>query len=388
MPPNLNASAIVVARAPFTLYRHNPSHTPSKMSLSTSLTETLGMKYPIISAGMYIAGGPELVAAVSNAGGLGVIGGLYFTPDELRTTIQEVKTRLREPSLPFGVNLLLPQVGGSARKTNWDYTNGKLDQLIDIIIDSGAKLFVSAVGVAPKAVVEKLHDNGIFYMNLVGHPKHVVKACSVGADIICAQGSEAAGHTGEIPTSILVPACADMVAKYKSPLTGQPVQLVAAGGICDGRGLAASLVYGASAVWMGTRFVAAKESSAPEESKRLVVEAGFDSTIRSTIWTGRPLRAAATAYIRNWETGRKDELQELLLKGIIPMEYEVNAFRESGGLSKEIVKQSAMRPMGMASGLINKGDQSAAEIIEEIVAEAVVCIRSTSNCLAKLNCSE
>lgn len=82
----------------------------------------------------------------------------------------------------------------------WDYTNGKLDQLIDIIIDSGAKLFVSAVGVAPKAVVEKLHDNGIFYMNLVGHPKHVVKACSVGADIICAQGSEAAGHTGEIPT--------------------------------------------------------------------------------------------------------------------------------------------------------------------------------------------
>jgi len=81
-----------------------------------------------------------------------------------------------------------------------DYTHGKLDELIDIVVDSGTKLFVSAVGVAPKYVVERLHANGIFYMNLVGHPKHVTKACAVGADIICAQGSEAGGHTGDIPT--------------------------------------------------------------------------------------------------------------------------------------------------------------------------------------------
>jgi NAD(P)H-dependent flavin oxidoreductase YrpB (nitropropane dioxygenase family) len=113
---------------------------------------------------------------------------------------------------------------------------------------------VSAVGVAPKHVVEKLHANGIFYMNLVGHPKHVVKACAAGADIICAQGSEAGGHTSEIPTrsvldidaanykiltasekSVLVPACADLVKQYVSPLTGEPVSLVAAGGICDGK---------------------------------------------------------------------------------------------------------------------------------------------------------
>ena len=82
----------------------------------------------------------------------------------------------------------------------WDYTQGKLDELIDTVVHSGAKLFVSAVGVAPKEIVDKLHANGIFYMNLVGHPKHVVKACAAGADIICAQGSEAGGHTGEIPT--------------------------------------------------------------------------------------------------------------------------------------------------------------------------------------------
>lgn len=87
--------------------------------------------------------------------------------------------------------------------TDWtevDYTRGKLDEIVDIIIESGAKLFVSAVGVPPKRVVDKLHAHNIFYMNLVGHPKHVTKACTVGADIICAQGSEAAGHTGDIPT--------------------------------------------------------------------------------------------------------------------------------------------------------------------------------------------
>ncbi|KAE8374110.1 Nitronate monooxygenase-domain-containing protein [Aspergillus bertholletiae] len=356
-----------------------------EMSLSTPLTQLLGMKHPVISAGMYVAGGPELVAAVSNAGGLGVIGGLYFTPDELRTTIREVKIRLKDSSLPFGVSLLLPQVGGSARKTNRDYTGGKLDELIDIVACSGARLFVSAVGVAPTDVVDKLHAHGIFYMNLVGHPKHVAKACVAGADIICAQGSEAGGHTGEIPTSVLVPACADLVKKYKSPLTGQPVQLVAAGGICDGRGIAASFMYGASAVWVGTRFVTAKESSALEESKQVIINAGFDSTIRSTIWTGRPLRAAATPYIRNWECNRRHELEELLSKGIIPMDHEMEQIRGAGGggIPEEILQQSTMRPMSIACGLINNGQQSAADIMEEMVSEAVQSLGGTSSVLVK-----
>jgi NAD(P)H-dependent flavin oxidoreductase YrpB (nitropropane dioxygenase family) len=84
--------------------------------------------------------------------------------------------------------------------TQLDYTKGALDELVDIIIAGGAKLFVSAVGVAPRHVVDKLHDHGILYMNMIGHPKHVAKACAAGADIICAQGAEAGGHTGETPT--------------------------------------------------------------------------------------------------------------------------------------------------------------------------------------------
>jgi NAD(P)H-dependent flavin oxidoreductase YrpB (nitropropane dioxygenase family) len=104
--------------------------------------------------------------------------------------------------------------------------------------------------------------------NMVGHPKHVQKACAAGADMICAQGGEAGGHTGDIPTSILIPACADICKQYKSPLTGKPVVLVAAGGVNDGRSVASALMLGASGVWVGTRFIPSVESKAPEEAKR------------------------------------------------------------------------------------------------------------------------
>lgn len=141
------------------------------MSITTSITQLLGVQHPVLLAGMGRTSGAPLVAAVSNAGGLGVIGGVGYTPKMLRQLIAEVKAALNDPSIPFGVDLLLPQVGGSARKTNHDYTKGALDEIIDIIIESGAKLFVSAVGVPPKYIVDKLHKHKILYMNMVGHPK-------------------------------------------------------------------------------------------------------------------------------------------------------------------------------------------------------------------------
>lgn len=103
---------------------------------------------------------------------------------------------------------------------------------------------------------------------MIGHPKHVHKACQAGADLICAQGGEAGGHTGDIATSVLIPACADICKQYMSPLTGKPVLLVAAGGVNDGRSVASALMLGASGVWVGTRFIPSVESKAPEEAKR------------------------------------------------------------------------------------------------------------------------
>ena len=138
-----------------------------ELVISTPLTKYFGIKYPIILAGMYKAAGPKLAAAVTNAGGIGVIGGLTFTPRILKATINHLKKDLIDKNGPFGVDLAIPKVGGTARKTNYDYTKGKLEELIDIIIECGARLFVCAIGIPPKHIVDKLHKNNILVMNMV-----------------------------------------------------------------------------------------------------------------------------------------------------------------------------------------------------------------------------
>lgn len=132
--------------------------------------------------------------------------------------------------------------------SQYDYTKGNLNALIDVIIEEKTSLFVCAVGVPPVEVVERLHKAGIPVMNMVGHPKHVKKALDVGVDLICAQAGEGGGHTGDTPASILIPACVDAVKGRISPLTGKPVYVIGAGAVYDGRSLAANLAWGAQAV--------------------------------------------------------------------------------------------------------------------------------------------
>jgi NAD(P)H-dependent flavin oxidoreductase YrpB (nitropropane dioxygenase family) len=169
--------------------------------------------------------------------------------------------------------------------TSYDYTKGKLNELVDIVIQEGAKLFVSAVGVPPKHVVDRLHGAGILTMNMIGHPKHVKKCLEVGVDIICAQGGEGGGHTGDVPTTILIPTVAKLVQGHKSPLTGQPIQVIAAGGLYNGNSVAAALMLGASAVWIGTRFILADEAGAPKAHQEAVRTAGFEDNVRTIIFT-------------------------------------------------------------------------------------------------------
>lgn len=363
--------------------------------IRTPITDLFKINHPVLLAGMNVAAGPKLAAAVTNAGGMGVIGGVNYTPDMLRDQINELKSFLTDKSGPFGVDLLLPQVGGSARKTNYDYTKGKLDALIDIVIESGAKLFVSAVGVPPKHVVERLHKNGILYMNMIGHPKHVKKCLDLGVDIICAQGGEGGGHTGDVPTTILIPAVVDAVKGYKSPLTGQPVQVIAAGGIHNGNLLAASLMMGASAVWVGTRFVLSEEAGAPESHKEAVRTAGFDDTIRTLIFTGRPLRVRKNPYIVNWETQRQDEIKELTSKGVLPYEKDLDSVMNGemkeppkgldvGGAAVEDVDVDELmdqfRPflMGQCAAVCNE-KKNAKEIVDEFVNDAAASLQRGSS---------
>ncbi len=155
-------------------------------------------------------------------------------------------------------------------------------------------------------------------MNMVGAPRHAEKALEAGVDIVCAQGGEGGGHTGDIANSILIPAVVDVASRYQSPLTGKPAMVVAAGGICDGRSLASSLMQGAVGVWVGTRFVAAEESGASRLHKESVVNADFNDTIRTLVVSGRPLRVRTNDYINGWEE-QPEKIRELTDRGVVPM---------------------------------------------------------------------
>lgn len=328
--------------------------------ITTPLTTLLGIQHPIILAGMARTSGGALAAAVSNAGGLGVIGGFQYTPEQLREIVAEMKAEFREPNLPFGIDLALPQIGGNARKTNHDYTHGKLDELIDITIESGARLFVSAVGVPPKPVIDRLHKAGILVMNMVGHPKHAVKALELGVDVVCPQGGEGGGHTGDIANSVLIPAVVDVARQYKPPmLNGSQAMVVAAGGISSGRSVASSLMQGAVAVWVGTRFVASAEAGCSEEHKKEVVSCGFDGTERTLVLSGRPLRMKTNDYIQGWHD-RPERVKELCDSGVVPIEYDLDQGNDI----------DVPHLMGQVAGSIRK-IQPAGEIVAEMVQEAV-----------------
>ena len=305
-----------------------------------------------------------LAAAVSAAGGLGTIGGLGYTPTQLRAMIQELKSLLPSRDLPFGVDLALPKVGEGARATNHDYTHGQLDALVEVVVEEGARLFVSAVGVPPARVVKRLHEGGVVVMNMVGAPRHAEKAFEVGCDIVCAQGGEGGGHTGEVGSSILVPACVDVAKRYRPPMLGGRCGLVvAAGGIYDGRGLASALVMGAVGVWVGTRFVASVEAGCSRLHKEAVVSAGFGDTLRTLVVSGRPLRVKRNEYIEGWE-GKPEEIKKLTESGVVPMMKDMDE-------DNEVDFPFLMGQVAAVIGNI----KPAAVIVEDMVKEAVGMLR-------------
>jgi NAD(P)H-dependent flavin oxidoreductase YrpB (nitropropane dioxygenase family) len=353
-----------------------------KQYFDTPITRLFGIKHPVLLAGMNVAAGPQLAAAVTNCGGLGVIGGLNYTPKFLRMMIRDLRSMLVDKDAPFGVDLLLPKVGDGGRKTNKDYTNGQLDELIDVIIDEKVKLFVSAVGVPPQYIINKLHNNGVIVMNMVGAPKHAEKAIALGVDIICAQGTEGGGHTGDIGTTVLVPAIVDLCKQRGIPV-------VAAGGVYDGRGLAAALCMGAAGVWVGTRFVACIEASAPSNHKQAILDTGHHETFRTFAFTGRSLRIGPNEYARDWELRRSEKMKMLLAEGIVPAEYdqdivEKGEFDKLDQIDRECLVKFADKPkpyphlMGQVAGSIRQ-IKSADEIMEDIVVGAATVLGLVHN---------
>jgi NAD(P)H-dependent flavin oxidoreductase YrpB (nitropropane dioxygenase family) len=234
-------------------------------------------------------------------------------------------------------------------------------------------------------------------MNMIGHPKHVKKCLDLGVDIICAQGGEGGGHTGDVPTTVLIPAVVKLCEGKFSPMTGKPVQVVAAGGIYNGQTVAAALMLGASAVWVGTRFILTDEAGAPKAHQEAVRTAGFDDNVRTIIFTGRPLRVRNNAYIQNWEENRAQEIKELTNKGVIPVEHDFETMGDDisddvcsltctaiyANLCPQMMDQARPFLMGKAAAVVNE-KKSAKAVVDELVTDAVAWIHKGEKMTAKL----
>jgi NAD(P)H-dependent flavin oxidoreductase YrpB (nitropropane dioxygenase family) len=245
-------------------------------ALHTPFCELVGIRYPLVQTGMGWVAGPRLVAATCEAGGLGVLASATMTLDQLAAAIAEVRSRT---SAPFGVNL----------RTDVDDVADR----IDLMIETGAR--VASFAQAPNpALVARCKEAGLFVMPTVGARRHAEKVAEWGVDAVIAQGAEGGGHTGVVPTTLLLPQVVDAV--------GDRVLVLGAGGFFSGRGLVAALAYGASGVAMGTRFLLSAESRVPEAVKGLYMETPVTGTVVTTKVDGAPQRVVRTELVDHLES--------------------------------------------------------------------------------------
>jgi NAD(P)H-dependent flavin oxidoreductase YrpB (nitropropane dioxygenase family) len=231
------------------------------------------VRYPIVQTGMGWVAGPRLVSATANAGGLGILAAATMDFDQLAGAIDEVRASTDEP---FGVNLRADAPDAAAR--------------IDLLIDKGVK--VGSFALAPsRDLITKLKDAGVVVIPSIGARRHAEKVAEWGVDAVLVQGGEGGGHTGAVPTSLLLPQVVDAV----------DIPVIAAGGYFDGRGLVAALAYGAAGIAMGTRFLLTQESTVPEAVKDIYVKTPVTGTVVTRHIDGAPQRVIRTEVIDGLE---------------------------------------------------------------------------------------
>jgi len=237
----------------------------------TRLTNLLGVEHPVMLAGMGGVAYAPLAAAVSEAGGFGCLGASTMGDEQMVAEMSAVRATTERP---FGVDLLTAMPRG-------------LSAQVELVIEGGATAFVAGLGV-PSEVVDLCHRHGVVVVSMCGKVDHAVRAVDAGCDLVVAQGTEAGGHTGKVATLPLVPQVVDAV--------GDRVPVVAAGGIFDGRGLAAALALGADGVWVGTRFIATPEARSVAGYKEALLAGREDATTVSRAYSGKTMRVMANDY--------------------------------------------------------------------------------------------
>jgi NAD(P)H-dependent flavin oxidoreductase YrpB (nitropropane dioxygenase family) len=339
-------------------------------TLRTPACDLFGVDYPIVQTGMGWVAGARLAAATSAAGGLGILASATMNYEQLVRAIHEVRERTDKP---FGVNL----------RTD----HADIDRFVDLLAREGVK--VASFAQAPTApVVSRLRDAGVVTMPTVAAPRHAEKVAAMGVDAVIAQGHEGGGHTGAIPTSLLLPRVAALV----------DIPVLGAGGFHDGKGLVAALAWGAAGIAMGTRFLLTKESTVPDRVKQRYLEAALTDTVVTHAIDGAPQRVIRTALVDRLE-GRRGpmtvvtaatnamRLRKLTGTGLRDLVREGAAMKRHGDLTWSQVAMAANAPMltraamvegrleagilptGQVTGLIEELP-TVAELVDEIVAVA------------------
>lgn len=304
------------------------------MAATNRITKLFNIKYPLIQAGMIWASGWKLASAVSNAGGLGIIGSGSMYPEVLREHIQKCK---KATNKPFAVNvpMLYPEI----------------DKIISIIIEEGVKIVFTSAG-NPKTWTKHLQDHGIRVVHVVSSVKFAIKSQEAGVDAVVAEGFEAGGHNGRDETTTFT-----LIPMVKEKIT---IPLIAAGGIATGRGMLAAMVLGADAVQVGSRFVATPEASSHDKFKEMVVKAKEGDTVL-TLKELAPVRLLKNKFYEDVEelyskTPTREELIELLGRA-----------RAKKGMFEGDLEEGELE-IGQISGLISE-IKPAAEIVKEMISE-------------------
>lgn len=376
----------------------------SRPTLRTEFCERVGIEYPVVLAGMGPVAGTgdpvataELVAAVSNAGGLGVLGGVAYSPDELRTQIRKIRSLTDRP---FGVDLLLaspfliPRASGAMRsmpstdalpKEQREAVRRVADELdielkqappdldpmgawvpegkswagsqMEVLLEEEVPVFASGLG-TPGPFAEALEANGATILSLVGNVRAAAQVAHDGAHYVVAQGTEAGGHTGRIGTLALLPQVMDAVA---------PRPVIAAGGIASGRALAGVLAVGAVAAWCGTVFLVSDEANQPDLQKRRILDAAAEETVVTRLYSGKTMRNISNPLIEAWERQKVSAL---------PMGAQALLIRDlSYSIRKAGRDELLMNAAGQTSGMLSQ-KRPAAEILDEMVLEAAEILAS------------
>jgi enoyl-[acyl-carrier protein] reductase II len=310
--------------------------------MRTRLTELLGIEHPTMLAGMGGVSYSELVTAVSEAGGFGCLGASTMGDEKM---VEEISAVRGATDKPFGVDLLTAMPGGMRAQ-------------VQLIIEGGATAFVAGLGV-PSEVVELCHRNDVLVVSMCGKVAHAVHAVEAGCDLVVAQGTEAGGHTGQVASFPLIPQIVDAV--------GHHVPVVAAGGIFDGRGLAAALSLGADGIWVGTRFIATPEARGVLGYKERLLASHEDQTTVSRAYSGKTMRVVRNGYTDHFEVHPEElkkfpeQLTSAYSSGV--MHLGGDSFTEGVDVDKECY------PAGQGVGAITEL-VPAGELVRRFVAEA------------------